>query len=69
MTHARGCEDGVYIFHSGTGRIHGPLKSCCISVFFRSVHVGGLLAFCFLWFLFLSDLNQRLLPRMVVNFE
>lgn len=47
MTHARGCEDGLYIFHSGTGRIHGPLKSCCISVFFRSVHAGEFVGFLF----------------------
>lgn len=69
VTHATGCEDGLYIFHSCIGRIHGLLKSCCISMAFRSVCVWGLLAFWFLWFLFLSGLNQKLFSRMVVNFE
>lgn len=46
----------LYVFHSGTERIWGPLKSCCISVVFKSVCGGPLLAFFFgffgvLWFL------------------
>lgn len=46
----------LYVFHSGTERIQGPLKSCCISVVFKSVcggpllaFFGGFLGFCGFW--------------------
>lgn len=45
MTHARCCEDCLYIFHPGTGRIHGTLKPCCVSVVFFKECVGELFAF------------------------
>lgn len=52
MIHARGCEDALYIFHSGTGRMHGSLKQC-----FLKGGVCWLFGFCGLFIFFkLSDL-------------